>query len=1830
MSRKLQPINYTQPGVYTFTVPDGISEIEVHLWGAGGASGQGNTNVSVESGSEIIGTRIVGQRQIAPASTKTRTVVQERVIPGTPAYTIPSGSYTILTAGSRTITLPNGISQATLVSRDNTGKTTTTTVSAGQVVNISASATVSWPAITVAATPDRVEPVSTVFTDVIPAQFTNIVENITQPTFSLQRTKSGGKAGAGGYSTRLLQVFSGDIVTVIVGRTGNQWQGGISSPLASAYKGGDAGLASSTGGRGGGGGSATVLLVNSIARAIAAGGGGGGGASLSNPGAAGENARNTGIGNSNSGGNSGSGPASGGGGGGGFWGGAAGTSGTVATGGQGGVNFGEITQVGAVGLPGGLSTEYYPQSTSLLPGYPERNGAAVIVPIRRFGIKVKDKGSWKDVDATKIKVDNAWKEVNQGWVKVSGQWKPIEPQQDITTVTYSISANVASVDEGNAVVFTLTTGNVAFGTRLPWSTIGLPPGDLQVGSVTGEFVVGINDAATFVPKLNNFTTGDRTFTLALDNSAALASVIVNDTSQTPIPPTPLYNVIPNRLDVVEGTLLTVSITTSNVGTERFYWTIDGQFDANVFWETTSGIVNVINDLGNFEIRAKFNAFFRETVEQFVIRLRKNSQAGNILASSNTVRLSSAFEQLPAPTPVTVYRIIPSQSALFEGASMVVNVPLSNYGSGTLFWTIQHISTNDNDFIAVSGSVSIIDNLGSFVIQAGSTVGVEPPEQFRIQLRTGATFGAVVQTSEIITLGDLDQSFNITSDRTTTTVNEGETITWTVSTVNFGSGELYYTNSGTTSGGDFTDGVNSGNVAIVNDKGTIIKTLVNDLISDGTETIIMQLRTSSVSGPLVATAQTITVNDTSQTPPVSYNFRPNTTSINEGQTVTWTVATTNFGNGTLYYNNSGTTSAADFTDGVNSGSINIVNDQGSLSKTLVNDLTTEGSETIILNLRTGSLSGNIVTTANTVTVGDTSLTVPTYSIVPNVGFVAEGSAVRWTITTTNFGNGVVFYDNVGTASGADFSDASISGNVTITNDQGSITKIVTNELESITYSIFDTSSSATYNFTLTPSNSTSYKPSIQYIGRDGTNQTSGVGGWMKVPPGSNNVIVFGINQTSAPVQPTESYLRTATTNTKVDLTNVVSLSFFYNLGDGATWGDPIDPTDITGTGQEGLINVEYSTDGSTWTVLSSTSLTAAFNVWTSVVITTIPAGAKVAGGVFIRYAQRGRNAYDPYARDTVGLTGLMATAQISALETSETIILRLKPNAQSSNVLATADTVTIVDSSPRYTLSTSSTLAGQTAMASETPGSNQITATVNTVNVANGTVLAWTLDNPPNGQAAGSAVDVSARTGSVTINSGTGQFSFSYVADQLTENTEYFTLNVRTSSIAGPVVASTVVGITDTSVTPPKPTYSVNPAGPFREGQSTTVNVNTTNVANNTTLYWIVKHNTSSSVDFLGATSGSIVILNGQASFVLSPTADVTSEGTENFQIEIRSGSLSGTLEHTSSFFNIEDTSVPPPITYNITVRGGVASVNEGSNVIYDVTATNFGSGTLNARVNLSGSLDANDFSATSFSVPITNGAGSVTVSVRADSFTDPGESFTVSLLDTSGRVLVTSSAVTINDTSQTAPPPPAFDPPGSWQRTTSGQYSFTVPRYQNNFTVEVVGAGGGGGTANPSARGATGQTTVCTGGPVSLSGNPGAGGFGTGSHGGGWPMDGKNPGANANLGGTGNGGSTNITGAQGNHPSGSSPGSTVAGPAGAGGKGVGGGGRSGGTYKGPSWVYCSSGAAGGYASRSWTQGQVAAGTILSIGVGAGGAGAGTSGGVAAQPGQDGGVFISWN
>lgn len=105
---------------------------------------------------------------------------------------------------------------------------------------------------------------------------------------------------------------------------------------------------------------------------------------------------------------------------------------------------------------------------------------------------------------------------------------------------------------------------------------------------------------------------------------------------------------------------------------------------------------------------------------------------------------------------------------------------------------------------------------------------------------------------------------------------------------------------------------------------------------------------------------------------TYSITADEIDVNEGTVVTFTVATTEVEDATLYWTIAGTdVSTSDFVSLSISGSVNIIGNAGSFTTTVRNDTTLEGYEFFIAQLRTDSTSGTIVAVSQNIAITDTS-------------------------------------------------------------------------------------------------------------------------------------------------------------------------------------------------------------------------------------------------------------------------------------------------------------------------------------------------------------------------------------------------------------------------------------------------------------------------------------------------------------------------------------------------------------------------------------------------------------------------------------------------------------------------------------------------------------------------------------------------------------------------------------------------------------------------------------------------------------------------------------------
>ena len=113
----------------------------------------------------------------------------------------------------------------------------------------------------------------------------------------------------------------------------------------------------------------------------------------------------------------------------------------------------------------------------------------------------------------------------------------------------------------------------------------------------------------------------------------------------------------------------------------------------------------------------------------------------------------------------------------------------------------------------------------------------------------------------------------TVTESSTELNEGGTVSFSVTTSGLADyTQLYYTTEdevdGTIKDEDFTDNTLTGQFYIVNNTGSISRTVSRDRTTEGTERFLIQVRETSLTGSIVGISTLIRINDTSKAPSIN--------------------------------------------------------------------------------------------------------------------------------------------------------------------------------------------------------------------------------------------------------------------------------------------------------------------------------------------------------------------------------------------------------------------------------------------------------------------------------------------------------------------------------------------------------------------------------------------------------------------------------------------------------------------------------------------------------------------------------------------------------------------------------------------------------------------------------------------------------------------------------------------------------------------------------------------------------------------------------------------------
>ena len=568
------------------------------------------------------------------------------------------------------------------------------------------------------------------------------------------------------------------------------------------------------------------------------------------------------------------------------------------------------------------------------------------------------------------------------------------------TYTLSRSPNTTSVNEGTSVTFTLTTKNVGTGTKVPYTITGVTTADINNAPLTGEFTVsatGTTGTATLPITISNdaLTEGSETLTLTLDNLNVLPiSVDINDTSQTRT-----YTLTNNATggSVNEGGSVTFTLTTTNVanGTTVPY-TITGVNAADIGGAALTGNFTVNSNAASLTLNITSDAT-TETTETLNVAIN-----GTTASSSVTINDTSK-------TPTYALTNNATGGSVNEGGSITFTLTTTNVANGTTIpYSISGVSRADINNAALTGNFTVNGNTASLTLDITLDSAVESTETL--------TITAAGQTSSI-TINDKTPTYAITNNATGGSVNEGGSVTFTLTTTSVANNTTVpYTITGVTTA-DIGGAALTGNFTVgATGTATLALNITLDSAVESTETLMISAGGASSS---------ITIND--KTPTYTLTRSPVTSSVDEGTTITFTLTTTNVDNGTTVPYTITGVSSADINNAPLTGNFTVgATGTATLPITFTNDALTEGSETLTLTLNTPG-------TNSSVTINDTSKTpAPTYTLTrsPNSTTVDEGTTVTFTLATTNVSNGTPVPYTITGVSSADISGASLTGNFTV--------------------------------------------------------------------------------------------------------------------------------------------------------------------------------------------------------------------------------------------------------------------------------------------------------------------------------------------------------------------------------------------------------------------------------------------------------------------------------------------------------------------------------------------------------------------------------------------------------------------------------------------------------------------------------------------------------------------------------------------------------------------------------------------------------------------------------
>lgn len=323
----------------------------------------------------------------------------------------------------------------------------------------------------------------------------------------------------------------------------------------------------------------------------------------------------------------------------------------------------------------------------------------------------------------------------------------------------------------------------------------------------------------------------------------------------------------------------------------------------------------------------------------------------------------SMDNLRGKSSVAYGTLTPNLSSIAEGGATVTFTwsGATGLANGTYYWRLVGSGIDTNDFTSMTGSFSVASNTGSFGVSAKVEAAFEGTESFQALVGDAPGVPVVMVVSPFVSIVE-SGTYAVTNP---TSVNEGGSVTFTVTTTNVPNGALFYSLdvvSGAFNAADMGGAVLTGSLNISSNSGSVTLSVASDGATEGAESFRFNLRTGSTTGPIVAFGPNVSINDTSLSPPTYNSLTWSPSTINEGQSSTWTLSTSNLPSGSTLYATMTHGTASATSDVLPSQTQRLITTTGNSTTgtvTAAYDALSESQESYTMYVRTGSYTGPVV-------------------------------------------------------------------------------------------------------------------------------------------------------------------------------------------------------------------------------------------------------------------------------------------------------------------------------------------------------------------------------------------------------------------------------------------------------------------------------------------------------------------------------------------------------------------------------------------------------------------------------------------------------------------------------------------------------------------------------------------------------------------------------------------------------------------------------------------------------------------------------------------------------